>query len=134
MMESFFEDLKEQDAECNVPADERKLILNNRQLKENGFPEVPAAWLDLLKTANGIWLDCAEIYGVRPDKEGFRDIFSESQDVIWEHLDGGLLLGENEDDLLLFDGQKYLIVDKIGENIWHKTEDAETAARFILKL
>lgn len=134
MMESFWEDLQEQDAECNVPADERKLILNNRRLKEDGIPEVPPAWLDLLRKANGVWIDCAELYGVQPDKEGFRDVLNESKDVIWEYSDGGLLLGENENDLLVFDGRKYLIVDKIDENIWHKTEDAETAARFILKL
>lgn len=133
-MESFWIDLKDTDAECNVPADERKLILNNRQLKENSFIEVPAAWFDLLKKANGVWYDCAEVYGVQPDKNGFRDLLEVNQDVIWEHIDGGLLLGENENDLLVFDGKNYLIVDKIDESVRHKTADAETAARFILKL
>ncbi len=133
-MESFWRDIEEQEAVCTVPADERKLILNNLELKALDIPEVPEEWLMLLKHSNGIWRDGAEIYGVQPNENGFRDMLSVNKDIIWEYIDGGLLLGENEDDLLMFDGRNYFIVDKVDETVWHKTPDVLTAVRFILRV
>lgn len=134
-MQNLLEDLKEADAEYNEPADERKILLDNKTLEEAGFIKVPDVWLDILRMANGVWFNGGEIYGVQPDNPSFRDIVAENQDIVWEKTDGVLLLGENDNDLLAYDEDGWFyILDKDDETVWNKTKDAKAAVRYILKL
>lgn len=134
-MQNLLEDLKEADAEYNEPADERKILLDNKALEEAGFLKIPAVWQEILRMANGIWFNGGEIYGVQPDNLSFRDIASENQDIVWEKTDGVLLLGENDNELLAYDEDGWFyILDKDDETVWNKTKDAKAAVRYILKL
>lgn len=134
-MQNLLEELKEADAECNEPADERKILLDNKTLEEVGLFKIPEVWQDILRMANGIWFNSGEIYGVQPDSPSFRDIVTENQDIVWEKTGGVLLLGENDDELLVCDEDGWLyVLDKNDETVWNKTKDAKTAVRYILKL
>lgn len=134
-MQNLLEDLKEADAEYNEPADERKILLDNKALDEAGFIKIPDVWMDILRMSNGVWFNGGEIYGVQPDNLSFRDIVAENQDIVWEKTDGVLLLGENDNELLAYDEDGWFyILDKDDETVWNKTKDAKAAVRYILKL
>lgn len=134
-MERFLSRLKlNEDADCGIGAKVSAIMLENKRLKENGFPEIPQEWQNLLCEYNGIYCDGAEIFAVAPTEGMFADIEQMNLDIVWEKIDGVLLLGQNENDFLAFDGKYYLIVEQDSEDIRHQTENPEKALSLILKI
>lgn len=93
----------DEDILCGNPQTPAELILYSRKLEASGFPGLPGEVRELLGTYNGIWSNGAVFYGADPEKALFEDIEEKNVRFAASGHKGLLLLGEDENDFLVYD-------------------------------
>lgn len=128
--------LNDSEIECGGSLEMRRLMLYNHNLKEIGLAELPEDLMRFLHQANGIWFDGASIFGAEPASGLFTDIMSANLDLNRDDRNEVLVLGEDENDFLIYDAASglYQIIDKVDGMVWAKYTSLKEAVEHILKI
>ena len=94
--ESVLNILKEQIG-CNHPASLAQISMCNIKLKQAGLPEIPADYVELLKSANGFSNEGALAFGAEvKNNNWFTDIVKYNQEYFEEQPSSWLILGADD--------------------------------------
>lgn len=128
--------LNDDEIECGGEIDMRRLMLYNHNLKEAGLVALPDDLLAFLHQANGVWFDGAAIFAADPESGLFTDIMSANLDLNRDDRNEVLVLGEDENDFLIYDvvAGLYQIIDKVDGMVWAKYAALNEAAEHVLKI
>lgn len=122
------------DIVCGTPLNSAAIKLYQRKLVDNGFPVLPDDYWQVIAEFNGLFYNGAIVYGLSPQEGLLPDLLEVNLNADWTDEANALMLGENDTDILLYDGNKeeFMIIDKDDETVWkHSTDAAAVIACFL---
>lgn len=102
-----------------------------RLSKNGGLQFLPDAYWQFMEKINGLYHDGIEIYGLMPPEAGLKDALAVNKEVNNPDI---VLLGESEEDWLLFDvdEEEFKITDKEMGTVWkHSPEFMKILSVFL---
>lgn len=117
------------------PASTKEIIQEQKALQNQGYPLLPAEYIELLHHYNGILYNNAALYGISPLGDFFLDILKEN--ILINNSDPNkIYLGDNDFDYLAYNQieHSYQIIDKEDKEVLHTYSDIFSAVKHILKI
>ncbi len=133
----FLSAIKDEDyIGLNEAATDAQIALVNVKLRQNGFPELPQDFIQVLKMYNGLSYDGNVIFGINTDNNFFPDLLDFNLKVINGKNSNSLILGRDEEFLLVWQAQNqsYSIVDADDFSEHRLAPDLFWAILWILKI
>lgn len=119
---------------CLSPVSLAVIKLYQKSIEESGFPKLPDDYWLLFNEFNGIFYNGAVVYGLSPKNNLIDDVLQKNLALDWNDEANAIVLGENENDLLLFDGydEEFKIIDKTDEAVWKHSDKFEPVLKYLL--
>ena len=124
------------DVVCGVPLNSAAVKLYQRRLADSGFPALPDDYWNIIAEFNGIYYNGSMIYGLSPQEGLIKDLLDANLNADWTNEANAVMLGENDTDILLYDGgrEEFMIIDKDDETVWKHSADAAAVMACFLQL
>lgn len=125
-----------EDIVCGIPLSSAAIKLYRRKLADNGFPPLPDDYWEIISEFNGLYYNDTVIYGLSPQTALIRDLLEVNLNADWSDEANAVMLGENDTDILLYDGnrEEFMIIDKDDETVWKHSADAASSIASLLQL
>lgn len=127
----------EENVGCNIPATEAQIRICNLKLKQNNLPELPAEYIELLKSHNGFSNEDAKIFGVEINNHNwYKDVAQFNISYFHGNKADWLILGESDFFFFIYDSgqKKYFITDRDDMEEEYSETDFMPAVYYLLHI